>query len=551
LHCRACKCGHVEVACQILARLDDPTAELLQVKKGSIILRVLGSRAKKKEHFEILDALFNKYKDVIKRHIFDRSQALASPKTHGTTPISLACQYNHITKRCNNERFIQWTLRCFSNTLTTIDLYNTGLTGELPLQLFEFVKLKFLNVSKNNLTGITEAEDHLAFLCDDLEEAIFCDNEFKFVPKGLFLLSKLKNLNFANNQINNLNLDGIEVDRVPIKSIDLSGNKIGVIPYQLFCFPKLMELNLDKNEIIELPIEMWFGPCLVHLSINNNALLELPAVPQEVLQESHQECSDGSSIRSSIRSNISTKSTYSHSYRETMMVPCDTIEFEEADISSVQGSVARGLHLKKLQLDSNKLQQVPANLACLAPYLSELSIANNELTVTPCLRSLPVLLKKLNLSRNKLTTFLTPFFVSKCPSEDCPRKKFYGTIDKCSHWTHSNLVKLEKLDMSYNDIDDDINTKYNGILYYEKLIDLNLSNNKFKNFPDFIVHQPLLALLDVSNNYGIEKIPKSLARLPLISFKYLGIADEVVKQLECFPYDISAKLQYLRMLMER
>ena len=479
-------------------------------------------------------------------YIFERSCAHASPKMHGSTPFSIACQYDEDTNQCNNERFIQWSLRCFSNSLTVIDLYNTGLTGKLPLRLFEFINLKVLNVSKNNLNGLTEAADCPAFVCNQLEEAIFCDNEFLAVPKGLFLLPKLKNLNFANNKITNLDFDGIEVDCVPINKINLSRNEIEVIPDQLFCLPNLIELNLDKNAIIQLPVQMWFSPCLVHLTISDNALMELP-VPTEAIEYFYTE----PSLSSLDTNNTGARSLYSYSFRETMMTPYETIEFEESDINMVQGVASYGLRLKKLQLDGNKLQQIPVDLACLAPYLLDLSVANNELTVTPCLRSLPVLLKKLNLSSNKLTTFLTPFFVSSYPSENCLRKKFFGLVDKCTHCAHSTLVKLEKLDMSYNNIDDDIYTKYNGIVHYEKLMDLNLSNNKFKNFPEFISYQPLLSVLDVSNNYEIGKIPRSLANLQLISFKYLGIADPVVKTLERFPYDVSAKLRCLRMLMER
>ena len=463
-----------------------------------------------------------------------------------STPISVACQYDEDTNQINNEKFIRWSLRCFNKSLTVIDLYNTGLTGKLPFILFEFANLKILNVSKNNLSGLTEAEDYLAFACNELQEAIFCDNKFAIVPKGLFLLPKLKIINFANNEITSLNLGGIELNQVPIKNINLSCNKLGVIPNQLFSLPNLVELNLDGNEIAELPIHMWFSPCLVHLSINNNALVELP-VPTEAVEISHSEVS----LSSLDSTDLSVKSSYSYSFRETMMTPYETIEFEETDIRMAHGSSSQGLHLKKLQLDHNKLTEIPANLACLAPYLTQLSIANNELVVTPCLRSLPVLLRKLDLSSNKLTAFLTPFFVSNYPSENCPRKKFYGLEDKCTHCDHKALEKLVKLNMSDNDIDDDINTKYNGIVYFEQLIDLNLSNNKFKTFPEFILHQPLLSILDVSRNYDIREIPKVVAKLPLISFEYLGIADPVVNILECFKYDLSAKLRYLHMSMER
>ena len=509
-------------------------------------MHAIRNRAKRNEDFEILDVLFEKYKDTIQGYIFDHHAKQASPKFHGSTPISVACQYDEQTNEINNEKFIQWSLRCFNNSLTVIDLCDTGLTGKLPFILFEFTKLKNLNVSKNSLSGITEAEDYLAFACNELEQAIFHDNKFAFVPKGLFLLPKLKLINFANNVIASLSLDGVELNGVPLKGIDLSYNKLKIIPKQLFSFPNLVELNLDGNEIAELPVHMWFSPCLVHLSINNNALVELP-VPTEAVEISHSEVS----LSSLDSTDLSVKSSYSYSFRETMMMPYETIEFEETDIRMAHGSSSQGPHLKKLQLDHNKLTEIPANLACLAPYLTQLSIANNELVVTPCLRSLPVLLRNLDLSSNKLTAFLTPFFVSNYPSENCPRKKFYGLEDKCTHCDHKALVKLVKLNMSDNDIDDDINTKYDGIVYFEQLIDLNLRNNKLKTFPEFILHQPLLSILDVSRNYNITEIPKMVAKLPLVSFEYLGIADPIVNMLECFPNNLSAKLRCLHMSMER
>ena len=506
----------------------------------------MGSRAKKDEDFEILDALFEKYKDTIQGYIFDRNHTQASLKMHGSTPISLACQYDEQTDQINNEKFIQWSLQYFNNSLTVIDLYNTGLTGKLPMILFEFANLKFLNVSKNSLSGFTESEDHLAFACNELEEAIFCDNKFAVVPKGIFLLPKLKIINFANNKIASLNFEGIELKRIPVKKINLSCNILRVIPNQLFSFPNLVELNLDGNEIVELPVQMWFSPCLLHLSINNNALVELP-VPTEAVKTNHSEVS----LSSLDSTGLSLKSCYTYSLNETMMTSYEIIRFEEADIRIGQGSSSQGLCLEKLQLDHNKLTEIPTNLACLAPYLSELSIANNELVVTPCLRSLPVLLRTLNLSSNKLTTFLTPFFASKYQSVNCPRKKFYGLVDKCTHFERKALVKLDKLNMSNNDIDDDINTKYNGVAYFEELQYLNLRNNKFKTFPEFILHQPRLTILDVSRNYDIKEIPKLVAKLPLISFEYLGIADPVVNTLESFSCDLSAKLRHLRMSKER
>jgi len=540
-HCRACKCKHIEVATHLIERIDDPDGVLLQSVKGS--LNVLHLMAKPNNiSVEILNALYKKYPNLV-QHVNVRTSAQVDNSIHDRTPMSIACQFN-------NGTFFQWVLRCFNNTLTVIDLYNTGLTGELPLKLFEFTKLKTLNVSKNKLKGISEVDDCVAFACVELEKAVFSDNQFTVIPKRLFLLPKLKELNFAKNAVKELYLDGIEIDKISIKKLNLSGNRIETVPHHFFCLRHLDEFNLDDNQIAELPVEMWFTPRLNQLSVNNNLLIELPVPTCEGDNVDHTLYS----VDSNVSSNVSVNSRYSQSFRETMMAPCETIEFEEVDIRVRQDPSSCGLQLSKLNLNNNQLQVIPPNLPCLAPSLQTLLVANNQLNVTPCIRNLPQLLRKLDLSRNKLTKFLAKTFAvdETYPSEICPRKLFYGTEQTCTaHLSHRKLVKLDYLDMSNNMIDDNINTMHDGISYYENLLNLNLSNNRLKQFPDFILHQPSLWTLDISKNSGIETIPYELSRLDqLFSFKYDGISAPVARFLNTL-FTTTEKLTHLRSMMGR
>ena len=183
--------------------------------------------------------------------------------------MSFACQFN-------NDKFLQWVLRCFNNTLTVIDLYNAGLNGELPLILFEFTNLKYLNVSRNKLERISKVNDFVAFDCGELEKAVFSDNIFTVIPKGLFSLPKLKELNFSKNKVKELNLDGVEMHKNFLVKLNVSGNFIEAVPQQLFCLPHLEELNLDDNQLAELPEKIWFAPRLKQLNVNNNLLTKLP-----------------------------------------------------------------------------------------------------------------------------------------------------------------------------------------------------------------------------------------------------------------------------------
>ena len=532
----------------MLERVNDPESVLLQAAKGTKnVVHLMG----KKTIPDVVDALYIKYPNLL-QNINSRTPAHAKKSTHDCTPLSIACQVN-------NDAFFQWALRCFNNTLTVIDLYNTGLTGELPLKLFEFTKLSILNVSKNKLKGISEVDDCVAFACVELKKAVFADNNFATIPKGLLFLPKLRELNFAKNAVEVLDLEGVEVQNLPVQKLDLSGNRIEKVPYQLFCLPHLDELKLDDNLIAELPVEMWFAPCLNQFSINNNLLMELP-IPKGVggvmddefcFDFFDHEVDSHSSIASSY---ASVKIQYGQSCRETVIASSGTVMLEEVDIILQHSRSSCGLQLTNLQLNNNRLKIIPPNLPCLAPSLKILLVANNELNVTPCIKNLPQFLERLDLSQNKLTKFLTKTFKEDktYPSEICPRKLFYGSEQTCAaHFSHKNLAKMDHLDMSHNMIDDNVNTKYDGVQYYANLLELNLSNNKLKVFPDFVLHQLSLKSLDISNNSDIEKIPYELSRLEqLSSFKCDNISDLIPVNLSKM-FSTSETLAYLRSKMER
>ena len=535
---RACRCDYVEVATRVLARVDDPESVLFKVVKGTKnVFHLLG----KKTNLDILDALYRKYPNL-QQKLNARTSAQVDKTIHDHTPLSIACQVN-------NNKFFQWALRCFNNTLTVIDLYNTGLSGELPLRLFEFVKLKVLNVTKNKLRGISEVNDCVAFTCGELEKAVFSDNKFTAIPKGLFLLPKLNELNFSKNAVEVLDMNEIEIHKIPIVKLDVSGNIIKAVPQQIFHLPHLEELNLDDNQIAELPVEMWFTPHLIQLNVNNNLLTELPVPTCTGDVVDHELYS----LDSNITDNVSVRSRCSHSFRETMMAPSEMIEFEEVDIRVVHGPSSHGIKLTNLQLNNNKLHIIPPNLACLAPSLKTLLVAGNELTVTPCIKNLPLLLKRLDLSRNRLTKFLAKTFAQNetYPSELCPRKRFYGLEQTCTHFSHKKLVQLDHIDMSHNMINDNVNMTYDGMVYYEKLLKLYLHNNQLKTFPEFVLHQPTLWALDISDNPDIKTIPYELSRLEqLFSFRYDGISAPITRILNTW-FTTAEKLACLRSMMER
>ena len=182
---RACRGKHIEVATRLIARVHDPKSILLKES-----LNVVHLMAWKKDltNLDILDALHRQYPNL-QLYINSQTPVKGGDVTHKHTPMSFACQFK-------NDKFLHWVLGCFNNILTVIDLYNAGLTRELPSVLLEFTNLKYLNVSKNKLERISKVNDFVTFECGELEKAVFSDNIFTVIPKGLFLLPKLKGVKF-------------------------------------------------------------------------------------------------------------------------------------------------------------------------------------------------------------------------------------------------------------------------------------------------------------------------------------------------------------------
>ncbi|EEQ82505.1 hypothetical protein NCER_100758 [Vairimorpha ceranae BRL01] len=131
------------------------------------------------------------------------------------------------------------------NNLIHLEELGLGMNNltELP-KMDKLYKLRILPVFKNNLKDIT----HTLRYCKSIEKLDFSDNEISALPDFLLDMPCLKYLNLKGNKINKINIDKIEYIKSNINMIDLSDNKLEVVPYKFFkLFSNITTIKISDN----------------------------------------------------------------------------------------------------------------------------------------------------------------------------------------------------------------------------------------------------------------------------------------------------------------
>lgn len=127
--------------------------------------------------------------------------------------------------------------------------------SELPKSIYQLHELKNLNLSNNNL---------------------------KCLSDNLHQLSQLKNINLSHNTLNKLPENLHELSE--LEHLDLSFNGITEIPNNLDRLQNLTNLNLSDNNISDIP--QCFSQCkaLTHLNLSHNKFSTLPKSLTQISQ---------------------------------------------------------------------------------------------------------------------------------------------------------------------------------------------------------------------------------------------------------------------------
>ncbi|KAI6219497.1 Protein kinase domain containing protein [Aphelenchoides fujianensis] len=229
--------------------------------------------------------------------------------------------------------------------------------------------------------------------------------------------------------------------------------------------------------------------------------------------------------------------------------------------------------IKVLNLSGNKLRSVPDCLACYCPRLVKLDLSQNELNSLRSVECLPPTLKHLNLQNNRLTAmFRRPDTLalhcyapspadagtatgraaagtsvnrhSRSRSKSVARNqqrslsiirasKEIENHDLCAHKTHCRLENLKTLNLAHNQlpaldlfipfetrhIDESLNAgnwkdmQLRSHLIFPVLTNLDVSHNQLRLVPANISLLTQLAVLNLSENRPLEKLPVELGLL--------------------------------------
>ena len=117
------------------------------------------------------------------------------------------------------------------------------------------VNLQFINFSNNKLSSLPTEMKLLA----NLREICLNCNKFDAIPNCLYVCGKLETLLISDNQIKEIDIDGLrELTKLAI--IDLGNNNIASVPPELGNLRNIRSLTLDGNSCVPaIQIGFLFG----------------------------------------------------------------------------------------------------------------------------------------------------------------------------------------------------------------------------------------------------------------------------------------------------
>ena len=171
---------------------------------------------------------------------------LSRCKWHGITcnvqgsVIDIQMAQSHLRNEISKFNFY-----CFPN-LVSLNLFNNGLRGSIPLEIVNLSKLTFLDLSKNYLTG--ELPLSLKNLTQ-LEKFYISQNLISgSIPDELGNLKNLLSFELFNNKLTGSIPSSLGLLK-NLQLLDLSFNEINGSILEIVMLRNLTELYLDSNQI--------------------------------------------------------------------------------------------------------------------------------------------------------------------------------------------------------------------------------------------------------------------------------------------------------------
>ncbi|KAI6210460.1 hypothetical protein M3Y96_00330600 [Aphelenchoides besseyi] len=337
------------------------------------------------------------------------------------------------------------------------------------------------------------------------------------VPKEVYKARKyLEDLNLNVNGIEHLPMEFFRL--LKLKKLDISENKLKVLPPEIGFLHSLMDLNLRQNEFVELPEEL--GHCVNLLSLNISTNI-LPELPKSIVN-----------LHMMTSLNISNNSFTQLPSDIHKLVNLQHLDAGTCEIRVLPPEIARLSRLRVLDLCENYLTELPDGMEGLQS-LEILDLRGNLLTgIPPGLLSCKTL-RSLDLSKNSINglpenigDLSNLLELSLCENKINAVPSSIGSMKKLELFkiTRNCLLSLTP-----------------AICSCYELRDLLLYENQLVELPSSIGNLEKLSFLDVSSNH-LTNLPSTIG-----GCKSLGVLALRQNKLKTLPMEIG-KLENLKVL---
>lgn len=348
--------------------------------------------------------------------------------------------------------------------ITTIDLNNTNIEGEIPECISKLANLQYLNLSNNNISG--NMPEYLSKLTLIKEIRLYNNNIDGSIPEYIGELKNLTLLDLKNNNISGILPESI-ANATSLKYLYLGGNKIeGQIPNNIDKLSKLIELGLDNNMLTgNMPESLGNLSSIKYLYLQSNQLNG--NIPESLgnLSNAIEICLNNNLLNGKIPDSIEN------------LVNIEYLHLESNNLTGyIPNNIDKLTKLKHLYLQNNNISGViPESLGNLA-NMTRLGLSYNNLTgnIPDSFNNLTKLVE-VNLSNNYLTGAV-PEYLSNLVSNEFFKSNFFTNME------FQNRLVIENVDDLFIEIGGvlDVQSILNSVNVYSN--DWELKDNSLFNY---------------------------------------------------------------------
>jgi len=279
------------------------------------------------------------------------------------------------------------------------------------------ILLKFFDQNPNNTLGWNLISEDIStwegvvVVDDKVVELELAEKGLTVLPPEICDLFYLKTLMLENNMIREIPLEIRDLSN-NLRTLNLGGNQIEVIPDEFFSLRKLIDFRIYTNLLTEIPSGINKLTELRELSISNNSLRTLPSelfeLPQLTtlfmnnieLLEVPEEIVNLSQLTSL---GVSSNPIGSIPDEILDLSSLTRLDMYDTNIRSIPSGITKLSNLRRLQLSQNNLREINKNIGDLFT-LESLLLTTNNIEEIPTELSNLINLKTLNVTENSIVS---------------------------------------------------------------------------------------------------------------------------------------------------